>query len=96
MQPSGYPGAVMRVLVGVLLGAVFVAAIVYATLGESQVACEVCLDYRGGSECRRSSGVDRGTAVAGAVAAACAVLSGGVTDGIACTNTPPRSVSCGD
>jgi len=86
----------MRVIVGVLVGAAFIAAMVYATLGESQVRCEVCIDYGGASACRSSAAVDRKNAVSGAVAAACAVLSGGVTDGIACTNTSPRSVSCNE
>jgi hypothetical protein len=86
----------MRAVVGLLLGAAFLVAVGYATLGESQVSCEVCIDYRGASECRSSSGVDRETAVSGAVAAACAVMSGGVTDGIRCTSTRPRSVSCRD
>ena len=86
----------MRAAVGVLLGVVFVAVVVYATLAESQVACEVCVDYRGGSECRSSSAIDRETAITGAVTAACAVLSGGVTDGIACGATSPRSVRCDD
>jgi hypothetical protein len=86
----------MRAVVGVILGAIFIAVVVYATLGESQVRCEVCVDYRGGSECRSSSAIDRETSISGAVSAACAVLSGGVTDGIACSATPPRSVRCDD
>ncbi|MFQ5418173.1 MAG: hypothetical protein ACE5FL_14185 [Myxococcota bacterium] len=86
----------MRAVIGTLLGAAFLGAVVYATLGESQVSCEVCVDYLGANECRSSSGVDRETAVSGAVAAACAVMSGGVTDGIRCMSTPPRSVRCDD
>jgi len=86
----------MRAWVGLLVGAVFVGAMIYATLGESRVECEVCLDYNGRSACRSSGAVDRDEAVRGAVSAACAVLSAGVTDGIACSSTPPRSVRCGD
>jgi hypothetical protein len=86
----------MRLLAGLLLGAVFLGAMIYATLGESQVECEVCLDFGGRSACRSGSAVDREHAIRGAVAAACALLSSGVTDGIACGSTPPRSVSCND
>ena len=85
-----------RVLVGFLAGAVFVGAMIYATLGESRVECEVCLEYNGRGACRTSAAVNREEAVRGAVSAACAVLSGGVTDGIACSSTPPRSLSCTD
>jgi hypothetical protein len=86
--------AVVRVLAGILIAAAFVAAMVYATHGETRVTCRVCVDYRGASECRSSSAAERDAAVAGAVANACAVMSGGVTDGIACTGTPPRLVEC--
>jgi hypothetical protein len=86
----------MRVIVGLLVGAAFLGAMVYAVMQESQVQCEVCVQYRGHSACRTSSAVDRNSAIRGAVSAACAVLSGGVTDGIDCGATQPRSVSCSD
>ena len=92
----GYAVAIVRVFAGILIGAAFVAAMVYATRSETQVSCEVCVDFRGRSECRGSSAAGRDEAIAGAVANACAVMSGGVTDGIACTSTPPRSVRCDD
>jgi len=85
-----------RAIVGVLVGAVFIGAMIYATLNESQAKCEVCLEYQGRSACRSSAAVDRDEAIRGAVSAACAVLSAGVTDGIACGSTPPRSVTCED
>jgi len=86
----------MRVLVGVLLGAAFVAMMAFAVMRESQVTCTVCVDYRDGGVCREGSGIDRKAAVAGAVSNACAVLSSGVTSGIECTSTSPRSVECDD
>ena len=86
----------MRTIVGALLGAIFVGAVVYSLMRESQIRCEVCLDYRGDSACRTSSAIDRSSAVQGAVTAACTVLSRGVTDGIQCGATPPRSVSCSE
>lgn len=86
----------MRVVVGILLGAAFVAAMVYAVMAEGRVECEVCVAYRGRTVCRTSTAVDRKSAISGAVSAACAVLSGGVTDGIECSSTPPRSLTCND
>jgi hypothetical protein len=91
-----YVVSAMRVILGLLLGAAFLGAMIYATLGESQVECEVCLEFGGRSACRTGSAVDRKNSIRGAVATACAVLSSGVTDGIACGSTPPRSVSCND
>ena len=86
----------MRAIVGSLLAAAFIGAMVYALMQESQIQCEVCLDYGGQRLCRTGSGLDRGRAVESGVTAVCAVLSGGVTDGIDCGATPPRSVSCDD
>ena len=37
---------------------------------------------------------DREAAMQGAVSTACAVLSSGVTSGMACDRTPPRSARC--
>jgi hypothetical protein len=85
---------VTRVIAGVLLAAVFVAALVQATLSEAQVECEVCMDFHGASVCRTGSAADRDASVRNAVMTACAVLSDGVTQGIACDRTPPRSVRC--
>jgi len=88
--------ASMRTIVGILIGALFVAAMVYAVMAESRVECEVCVAYRGQTVCRTSTAVDRGQAISAAISSACAVLSGGVTDGIDCANTPPRSQTCSD
>ena len=86
----------MRTFVGILIGAAFVGAMIYAVMAESRVECEVCLSYRGQTVCRSSTAVDREHAIAGAVSAACAVLSGGVTDGIQCSHTPPKSQTCSE
>jgi hypothetical protein len=86
----------MRTIVGILIGALFVGAMIYAVMAESQVECEVCVAYHGETVCRTSTAVDRDQALYGAVSAACAILSGGVTDGIECSRTPPRSQSCNE
>jgi len=85
----------MRVAIGILLALVFLAALVVTTLRETAVACEVCVDFGGRSACRRSSAADRDQALQMAQSTACAVLSGGVTQGLQCQRTPPRSASCG-
>lgn len=84
----------MRVAIGVSIGIAFVVAMIFATLRETAVSCEVCLDFEGRSACRRSSAADRDQALYMAQSTACAVLSGGVTQGLQCQRTPPRSASC--
>jgi hypothetical protein len=85
-----------RVVTGAFLGAVFVSVLVMALMKEVQVECEVCIEFGGGRACRTSIASDRDRAVNGATTAACVVLSGGVTSGIQCGNTPPSSLRCSD
>lgn len=84
----------MRTAVGALCGLALLAALVYATLTQAAVSCEACVDFGGRSECRTGSAETRDEAVRGAVTAACALLSSGVTQGMQCDRTPPRSVRC--
>jgi hypothetical protein len=80
--------------VGWLLGAAFLAALLWNTLAQSGSECEVCLDFRGQSACRTVAAADPDAAVQQAIATACAILSRGVTQGLECQRTPPRSLRC--
>jgi hypothetical protein len=83
-----------RSLLGLLLGALFLAALLYATLRETGVRCEACLDFGGARACRAVSAANREQALAQAVATACAVLARGVTEAFACQRTAPSSLDC--
>ncbi len=85
-----------RTIAKVVLAAVFVSVLVMALRNEAQVECEVCIEFGGGRACRTSRAADRERAIYGATSAACVVLSGGVTSGIQCSNTPPSSLRCND
>lgn len=85
-----------RRIVGVVLVLGFVAALVFATQREAAVECEVCMVYGGREACRTGSGSDQHSAVRGATSTACAVLASGVTRGMECDRTRPRSVSCSE
>jgi hypothetical protein len=86
----------MRTAVGIALGFALLGALVYATLQQAAVTCEACVEFGGRSECRTSSAETQEDAVRAAITAACALLSSGVTQGMQCDRTPPRSVSCQD
>jgi hypothetical protein len=80
-----------------LVGAGLVLALaymIYLTTSGTGVSCEVCVEFRGNTECRKATGKDREEAETAAASTACGLLSGGVTDGIACRNTVPKSVTC--
>ena len=84
----------LRRLVFLVVGVAFFSALFFATGKEAAVECEVCREFGGRSACRTGSASDRAGAIRGAGSAACAVLSAGVTQGMECDRTPPRSVRC--
>jgi hypothetical protein len=87
---------VVRTLAGFGVALLLLAALVWATRQEAAIECTVCMEYDGGSACRTTSGSTHEAALRGAVTSACSVLSKGVTRGLACDRTPPRSATCND
>jgi len=83
-----------KVLVTIVGLAGLIGIFAYLSVSPNEVTCEVCVEFRGTTECRKSTGKDRMEAEAAAASTACGLISGGVTDGIACRNTPPKSVTC--
>jgi hypothetical protein len=82
-----------RLVLGAL-GLAFVAALIFATLRESRVDCELCVRFGGQQACRRASAADRDQALMMAQNTACAVLAGGVTRGMQCNRVVPHQVRC--
>jgi len=85
-----------RRIVGLLLGAVFLVALFFATRRETAVQCELCISYDGRTACRTAAAADRDAAVRAAISTACAALASGVTRGLECDRTPPHSLSCSE
>ena len=54
--------------------------------------CTVCMEYRGKSQCRTATGPDAEQCIRTATDNACAFLSSGMTDSMACGRTRPVSV----
>jgi hypothetical protein len=72
----------------------FIGAVVVLSLRVPKVECEVCVTFHGEQRCSRASAADEKGALQSATIAACGVLAGGMTDTIACQNTPPDRTSC--
>ncbi len=89
----GFPPA-MRTVVGILVGLGFIAGMVFISLDETAVRCEVCVQYRGASTCRAGSGADAASAVQIAKSTACAELAHTRTQNIQCQATRPRTYTC--
>ena len=73
----------------------FVGVVVYSTLQLRVMSCLVCVEYRGLTECATASGSSEEEARDTAVAVACAQISSGVTESIACSNSPRVREECG-
>lgn len=67
-------------------------AIVWSTMDLAQYTAEVCITYKGRTECRVASGTTREEAIETGRTTACALLASGVGETIACGNTEPDSV----
>jgi len=76
------------------LGAI-VAIVVYTSLDVGAVRCEVCIAFAGNDVCRSVDGASEAEARQGAVTNACALLTSGVTNTMACERTPPTRERCG-
>ncbi len=72
----------------------FMGFVVWRTLHLQGVRCEVCITYKGLSQCRTVEGEHEQDVHQSAVNNVCAYLASGVTDGIACMRTPPTKSEC--
>jgi hypothetical protein len=70
------------------------AFIIYSSTGLARVNCEVCVEFHGRTSCQTAAGTNQNEAYQTAASIACSDLASGRTEGIACQNTPAKSVSC--
>ena len=68
------------------------ALVVYSSMGLTAYRVEVCMAYDGRTACRSASGADKDTALRTASDNACAQISSGMTDSMACGRSTPTSV----
>lgn len=77
-----------------IFGVVILGAVLFLSMGFTQYKCEVCVDFKGRSQCRTAAGADKETAMNMARDNACAFLVASKTDGFLCGQTPPSKVEC--
>ena len=80
------------VVAGIVFALLVLAYVVYSSMNLSGHRVEVCIAFNGRSACRTAAGASEEFARRTATTNACAELASGVTDSIACENTPPTSV----
>jgi len=69
-----------------------VGLILYSTLNLNRHECEVCMEFRGRTSCRTAAGATQEEAIRTATDNACADISSGMTESIACGQTSPKSI----
>ncbi len=81
-------------IIGGIFGVVILGAILFLSMGFTQYTCEVCIDFKGRSQCRTAAGADQETAMNTARDNACAYLVASKTDGFLCGQTRPAKIDC--
>ncbi|HLG20768.1 MAG TPA: hypothetical protein VI895_13265 [Bdellovibrionota bacterium] len=80
-------------LLGIIVAVLSPAAwMTYQITRTPTVGCEVCMEFRGRSQCRKATGPDQPSCKTTATDNACAFLASGMTDSIKCTQGEPVSV----
>jgi hypothetical protein len=80
---------ILLILVGV---GIFLGVLTYLTVGQKQHRVEVCVEFQGQKNCRIASGQTKDGALRTATDNACATITNGMTESMACGHNPPVSV----
>jgi peroxiredoxin family protein len=80
------------VTVGVL--AALAAFLLYATLASQKYECTVAVTFNGRSNVATASAESRKDAARQAQTTACGIIASGMSESIACDNTPPDTTEC--
>ncbi len=80
------------VLLGVVGFFLFLGVTTYMMVGGRKNRVEVCMEFRGRTECKIASGSTKDAAVRTAGDAACSLIASGMTDTMQCSHSAPKSV----
>jgi hypothetical protein len=70
----------------------FIGLLVYLSLGQRQHRVEVCVEFKGRTNCRIASGPTEEQAIRTATDNACATITNGMTESMTCGRSKPASV----
>ena len=80
-------------IIGIIFVIAVIAAIYFSTGNLAAHRVEICMEFKGLSSCATASGATEEVARRSAITTACATISSGVTDSIACDQTAPKKVT---
>lgn len=75
-----------------IVGAIFVVALVYSSFRQSVFRVQACVDFHGRSHCADASGQTRAEAIRSAEEIDCEMLANGRDENILCLDQQPSSV----
>ncbi|MEO6211975.1 MAG: hypothetical protein ABIQ10_17850 [Gemmatimonadaceae bacterium] len=79
-----------------LFSAVVLAAfLLWSTLAAQKAACNVCVAYKGATNCAHATAETPKEATKSAQTTACGPIAHGMAESIECDNVPPVDVKCG-
>jgi hypothetical protein len=82
-------------LIGLIVALGFVCFVIYSSMANVDISCEVCIEYNGQSDCRTAAATTAGEAVRAAQNTACGIVGrGSMNDAIACGRVIPTSAMC--
>jgi len=78
-----------------IIAAVVLAGILlYSTLQAQKASCEVCVSFKGATNCAKASAETKKEAAKSAQTTACGTIAHGMAESIECDNVPPEKVTC--
>jgi hypothetical protein len=80
-------------IIGIVFLVLAVAGIWMATPSQAGHRVEVCMEFKGMSSCGTARGETAQNAQRAATTVACASIASGVTDSMACDQTPPKKIT---
>ncbi len=80
-------------IIGIVFLIIVAGALYYSTVSLAKFRVEVCMEFKGNTSCRTASGSTQEFALRTATTNACATISSGVTDSIACDQSTPQKVT---
>jgi hypothetical protein len=80
-----------KLAIGALL-VLFVGVLIYSSLGLGRVTVEVCVEFKGQTNCGTAAAPTEEEAIRTATDNACGTISSGVTESIVCSRTTPKSI----
>jgi len=81
------------IVVAILAGGI--GLLTYSMIGLGDVSCSLCIEFKGMRTCPKAYGPTEADAMDEAIRTACAQMSGGVTEVLACQRSPVSNVECG-